>query len=172
MKTTIRALVSFSIASLLGCAANGHAEPRTAAQEQARGEAACAGIPAAQRASGPFAASSTPARVERLVEQVKIGKQTYPRTTGAKVTVMAEAGITRPWLDRLAVCQAALHGLGDVTVSVDEAPTSLVVYLRSQTPEDGERVLHLVENMNLRAGEGAQSQGSDARSATAGAPTP
>lgn len=174
--TTSRALVSFSIISLAGCAAQGGTEPRNAARDHAREESACAGIPAAQRLAGPF--GGTIARVEPLIEQVRIGKQTYPQKTGAKVTVMAEPGMTRPWLARVAECHAAVHqaegpGIdegracpfsdGSVTISVVEAPTSFVVSLRSQGEDDAKRVLALAEDMKKHV--------VDARSAAAGAPT-
>jgi hypothetical protein len=176
--TTSRALVSFSIISLAGCAAHGEAGPRNAARDHAQEEAACAGIPSAQRLAGPFGGSSTIARVEPLVEQVQIGKQTYPRKTGVKVTVMAEPGMTRPWLARVAECHAAIHQAegpgvdegrpcpfsdGSVTISVVEAPTSFVVSLRSQAEDDAKRVLGLAEDMKKNA--------VDSRSANAGTRT-
>lgn len=173
MKTFIsKTLVSSGVILLLaGCAAGGEAATRSATVDHAREEAACTGIPEAHRATGLFGAGSTAAKVEPLVEQVKIGKQTYPRTMGAKVTVVAEPGLTKPWLTRLAECHTALRQAGNVTISVVEAPTSFVVSLRSASPADAERVLHVAENMNLRLAQDTQRNAGDTRSASAGALT-
>ena len=155
MKSRILAMFALVTCSVpfAGCASHEAAPPMTAAEHEA---VACRGVPLDPGSAGSFGPSAEVASVTPLVEPVLVGKQTYSRVSGAKVTVVASPGLTKQWVARLAQCQTARQAAGadnahawpSVTVSVADAPTSFVVSLRATGgADDAERVLRLSEGM-------------------------
>ena len=159
----VLALVSCA-GSLVACAAGGTAAPQLAAQNT--DASACAGIPADEVAASPLGASARVLNVEPLKVPVTVGKQVYSHLAGAKVTVAAAPGLTKQWLGRVAECEVARHAgpfSGQpVAVSVDEAPTSFVVSLRSTGgDQDAEQLLLASQGLRsagLREGAVAQNR--------------
>ena len=140
--------------ALAASGANDQAEAhRVAAQElRTAEESACAGISEADRNRGPFTSAEQVVQVEPLTQQVRVGKQVYPSVVGSKITMIAAPGVTKQWITRLAECHAARHALlgtelaeatpcplatGPVAISVEDAPTSFVVSVRSAAGDRG-----------------------------------
>jgi hypothetical protein len=128
-------------------------------------DVACAGISTDERNAGPLAVDSKQiVSVEPLILPVAIGKQTYLREEGSKVTIVAAPGLTAQWLTRLAECHIARHAsegpeidegrpcpfaVGAVAVNVVEAPTSFVLSLRADgNAANAERVLRVSEALH------------------------
>jgi hypothetical protein len=147
----ILALGSMS-ALVLGCAATGadHANRVSAAEHERR---ACAEVPEAERAQGPFARRDRIERVETL-RQIGNPKLVAP-LSGVAVTVRATPGVTEQWMDRVIECHLAYRAnrgatstpstdpldIDDTRVAISPTATGFRIAITSDNPEVARAVI-------------------------------
>lgn len=84
------------------------AKHRAASEALRTAEAsACSGIPEADRDMSPFSHREDIRSVSPVEEEVKLGKTTSTRTSGAEVVFNAVPGMTAEWLQRVVDCHLA-----------------------------------------------------------------
>lgn len=123
--------------------AGGVAMVRQASVGYASEMRACAGIPEADRAAGPFAHARI-TRVTPLYDHLTRLKASWTELRGSTIELQAAPSVTKQWITRLAQCQIANladHGAGDhsgplgvgrVQVSVEDSSTGFVVSIRTE----------------------------------------
>lgn len=142
------------------------ADHRAAAQALRDAEAkACAGIPDEDRDMSPFSHREDISEVKPHMEEVRTGKATAKKQTGAEVTFRAVPGMTVEWLQRIVDCHiargAAVGGSmpemsycplmpKEVTAKVTSTGNGFLVVVTSQNPESAKAIF---ERANALAGK-------------------
>ena len=84
------------------------ADHRAAAQALRDAETqACAGLPDEDRDMSPFDHREDIAEVKEHVDDVRVGRSTQKKTTGADIVFRAVPGLTAEWLQRVVDCHIA-----------------------------------------------------------------